>query len=803
VVASTNTSEVNRQITCSQSGTEKASNFLANATALINRGLSVIPVQPRAKAPLAGALSRTTDPTKIAQWAELYPDANVGIVSDERFTILETDNKPELRRLVRDITGAELPATLTLSSGRPNRCAYIFKRTPACGDECLELPGTYEFRNKNQYVVGPGSLHPEGRTYHWSHDVPIVAMPDSLMRVLKLLDSGYKGTTVSEHVKTGPFVALKDAYIYDANPEDMLKLDLRIRENERHYTLMSLGGMLHDGQRTAEEIAEILFRIRDKFCDDPASKPDSEVVRISEWAHKKGPFEFEPINISSWAIGTIAFASEEDMLQYAREHRSDYRISVEKVEPILLDVDGNPVLYDRSKTAENGDMPAEVLTGRLREIAEGDMGHFPMAYAAPSLLATASAMMPHTVEDHGDRLVVGRSMLNLFVALVGPVNTGKTQADEWSRGLLGIAGSNISEAKAGSSEALVRKFAKMRTDGKLGENVLIALDEWSYFFAKAGIQNSAFVGLLTSAFYKRELEILSGGGKDLKLNCGLSFTGGIVADQFETCFGSESLGGLYDRFLFGLCPDGYRHNYRPFTGPRLSVTPIPVSVNMELYELANELKQAHTELTREPELALRAAQICAAVDGQPVVDSRYAGMIRAMTLEQARLRTILTPNGGETIDAKIASAILSWMRRNLKDGQWVNGRDLKRGIHRTVEKLGPNAYGWALKGLSESGSVETKELPAGPRGLLTVSRSKSRGAIGAPTVPQPPYPLIIRVLLDFDTYKSAPGAVTSCGSVATPVMAPALVPQPTPSKTVPVEPVGGPTSVEPAEPGAT
>jgi hypothetical protein len=44
------------------------------------------------------------------------------------------------------------------------------------------------------------------------------------------------------------------------DPADLLTLDLEIGEGERHYTLMSLAGLLHDGERTAEDIAEICTR---------------------------------------------------------------------------------------------------------------------------------------------------------------------------------------------------------------------------------------------------------------------------------------------------------------------------------------------------------------------------------------------------------------------------------------------------------------------------------------------------------------------------------------------------------------
>jgi hypothetical protein len=290
-----------------------SANFREIASDLIARGLSVIPVVPHDKKPLVGAKSRSNNPEVISRWTDVWPDANVGVCSDENFTILETDDEATLRDKVRAMTGSDIPETLTLSSGRPNRCAFIFKRTPACGGKCLELPGIFEGRNVNQYVVGPGSIHPNGSVYRWRLDVPIAEMPNSLMAALVEMDRGYKGAVVSEHVAPGGVVKLRDRYLYEGNPEDMFGVSgVRFAENERHYALMSIAGLLHDGERSAEEIADVLMRVRDGYCDDAVSKSDSEVQRIAEWAAKHEPFVFEPINLPTYAVGTIAFGSAEE-----------------------------------------------------------------------------------------------------------------------------------------------------------------------------------------------------------------------------------------------------------------------------------------------------------------------------------------------------------------------------------------------------------------------------------------------------------------------------------------------------------
>jgi hypothetical protein len=299
------------------------SNFQTYALDLIRRGYSVIPVKPKSKAPLAGSLSRTRRPEDIRRWSEMYPDANVGIVADENITILETDDLTALSSAVEKITGRTLPITACLGSGRPNRCAFLFRRTPACGDECLEVPGVFEFRNRNQYVLAPGSTHPNGSVYHWLKDVPAIEIPDWLLGALLELDRSYAGKPgSSSHVSTGPAVALRNAYLRRLNPEDMLSLKLKISENERHYTLMSLAGLLHDGERDADQIAGILRDIRDKFCASPEEKSDSEVYRLAEYAVKREPFVAEPVELpEQFVIGTAVFSTEAEYLNELQKRK--------------------------------------------------------------------------------------------------------------------------------------------------------------------------------------------------------------------------------------------------------------------------------------------------------------------------------------------------------------------------------------------------------------------------------------------------------------------------------------------------
>jgi hypothetical protein len=302
--------------------------FRDRSTPLLERGFSLIPLNPREKRPVVGlgANSRTQNPDLINAWALLYPDSNVGICSDDRVTILESDDAPRLRRILANM-GVALPETLTGGS-RADRPHWFYLRTPECGEDCLTVPGLFEFRNKNQYVAAPGSIHPDGHEYRFWNDAEMVPLPASAIDALRQLAAGYSGQARSEHIQPGPYTAFRNAYLANLNPADLLNLPgIEVSEGERHYTLMSLAGLLHNSERSAEEIAEILRDVQATYFD--GGKADEEIRRISEYAIQQEPCEFEPAAMPSHALGLRVFDSAQSLEKWVAANMDNFSVDWE------------------------------------------------------------------------------------------------------------------------------------------------------------------------------------------------------------------------------------------------------------------------------------------------------------------------------------------------------------------------------------------------------------------------------------------------------------------------------------------
>lgn len=330
-----------------------AVSFRDIALALVQRGFSVIPIAPRGKAPIGpGAKNATQDVNLVEHWSTLWPEANVGICADERITILESDDAARLKSLLSDF-GVVLPITLT-GGASENRPHWFYKRTPECGDSCITVPGLFEFRNVNQYVVGPGSVHPSGAPYKFWNDAPMGELPPAVLAVLQALAAGYSGEARSEHIAPGPYSDLRAAYLKRLDPADLVALaPLEVAEGERHYTLMSLAGLIHDGERDEETLKGILLAVQDRHF--VGAKGYDEIDNIVRSIIKRAPCLIEPYDLPSYSMGLRVFKSAEAQAAWIVANTDDFAVAWEylnskslEVQRVLVTLKGEPAIREET-----------------------------------------------------------------------------------------------------------------------------------------------------------------------------------------------------------------------------------------------------------------------------------------------------------------------------------------------------------------------------------------------------------------------------------------------------------------------
>jgi len=206
----------------------------------------VFPCKPGGKRPLtpSGHLDATTDRSRITAWWNANPRANIGIPTGPRSGIISFDldtYKPGAMTPA-DVAAklGPLPETATVRTGRGGLQFYF--RHPK-GET---LKGVVEdmlgkgvcVKADGGYVIAPHS-HTTG-PYEWLARQPLAQAPGWLL----------------EAVRKPPTPRKREGEI--RTPTPILTACEKIPEGRRNVTLTSMGGGLHDGTRTPEQLADDL-----------------------------------------------------------------------------------------------------------------------------------------------------------------------------------------------------------------------------------------------------------------------------------------------------------------------------------------------------------------------------------------------------------------------------------------------------------------------------------------------------------------------------------------------------------------
>lgn len=165
--------------------------LLVAAATYADAGIPVFPVAPRDKRPhgrLAphGFKDATADLDAISRWWSEEPDANIGIPTGERFTVLDVDprngGEQSLVALLEKFGGfPETWAARTQSGG----AHYYFLPDPRIS-KCQKLAAGIDLKDTGGYVLAPPSIGPRG-AYRWLHGgpasgIPLAPQPEWLVR---------------------------------------------------------------------------------------------------------------------------------------------------------------------------------------------------------------------------------------------------------------------------------------------------------------------------------------------------------------------------------------------------------------------------------------------------------------------------------------------------------------------------------------------------------------------------------------------------------------------------------------------
>src|SRR5882762_518183 len=405
---------ITAQITPTETALESNTpTFEQLAQPLIAKNVPVIPLRPKTKiAFLTGWESlATTDREQIAQWGQDYSNANIASVAKatlEGVWFFEVD-RPNFQNEIEKQTGHKMPETFIVRSS-PGRGHFYFRQTPASiamgNRQGKDADGkeAWSARVDNRYVVGPGSIHPNGGMYEVLKDAAIVDAPQWLI----------------------DFCVANDAKTEKASHAELDKED-PIAQGARNETITSILGKARQQNSLQYDALLALARQHNQRCVPPL--PDSELKTIA---------------------GSIAKYSVKE---------SGAIVFPEPQKPATTDLrpmETEPINLVESSVKSLDYLPSTVLAStRLQDIFMDFSEHdWPLTLALPALVTAASVVVPPMPRTEG--LVIGDdSMVNLYTALIADVNAGKSQVANWAATAIGIYdppfGQHYFEGKWGST----------------------------------------------------------------------------------------------------------------------------------------------------------------------------------------------------------------------------------------------------------------------------------------------------------------------------------------------------------------
>lgn len=255
----------------------------------LQRGLSVIPIQPRGKAPIIPTwrpfIENHATTAQVAAWLFGCPNANLAILTGETSGVIALDvDGPLGIRYVLD--RGDFPLTPMTTTGRGR---HIWFKHPGfiVRNFVARLP-ELDMRGDGGYVCAPPSIHPTGREYRWqvSLEVPFAPVPGWLMEIIKPAPKTEKpgpgsGAKWEVRQKTayGRMALFSEAREVARNTVD--------RNNRLYRAALKMGSLIADGKVDRPAVESMLLEAASD-CGLVADDGETQTIRTIVSGINKG-----------------------------------------------------------------------------------------------------------------------------------------------------------------------------------------------------------------------------------------------------------------------------------------------------------------------------------------------------------------------------------------------------------------------------------------------------------------------------------------------------------------------------------
>lgn len=256
--------------------------FVKSAITYASRGQPVFPLRSASKQPIPGLKWKrdaTTSEETIAKWWGRSPLSNVGVVTGRPSNLLAVDVDPRhggsLDTLEEMCGRFSTPIVRTGGGGW-----HLYFQYPRIAVDSRTILDGIEVKSDRHYLVGVGSIHPNGNAYSWldgfsPDDMPLSMPPDALVELLL----------------TQPKMSQFETFEGNATLGSRYWLGWALRRAEvgtRHPTAIHLGLQLHDNQVPRDEANSTAVAYA-SGVPEPDTYSEADALACIAWAYSLVP----------------------------------------------------------------------------------------------------------------------------------------------------------------------------------------------------------------------------------------------------------------------------------------------------------------------------------------------------------------------------------------------------------------------------------------------------------------------------------------------------------------------------------
>ncbi len=214
----------------------------------------------------------TTDEGQIETWWAGWPEANIGILAGKEggMVVVDVDGREGEESLeLRESEWGTLPSTLEASTGKGRHLYFTVDGEAEIRNSAGTLGKGLDVRGKGGYVVGPGSVHENGRIYEWiDEDESLAKLPRKWVNFILDSQRNAKGTERK------------------GEQNEMAAENGSIGEGRRNSDLHSFAcSLVHKGLTRKAMLASVQA-LNEAECEPPLGEAEIREIVESAWNYR-------------------------------------------------------------------------------------------------------------------------------------------------------------------------------------------------------------------------------------------------------------------------------------------------------------------------------------------------------------------------------------------------------------------------------------------------------------------------------------------------------------------------------------